>query len=230
MMAKEKDSLGAATPNDEMVNIQSNHSHFSDDSEKTQRADAKQNRKLILQAARKIFSEKGLSVPISEIARMAGIGIGTIYRHFPTKEALFDAVSISYKQKLTEEAKSLISHTDPGKAFFDFFSNTMEDGFTNRAARDAFRIGTFRARTEISGALLDLQSACADLLIRAQQEKAVREDIDIMDLFALMSGLLMIVDELEDVSDTSRFHHLLAIVFDGLRYKNTLPICGLLSK
>lgn len=218
-MAKGKQFLGAANTTDEMANMQSDHSCFSDDPEKTLRADAKRNRELILQAARKIFSEKGFSVQISEIARMAGIGIGTIYRHFPTKEALFDAVSISYKQKLTKEAKSLINHTDPGKAFFDFLSGIMEDGFTNRAARDAFRIGTFRARTEISGALLDLQSACADLLTRAQQAKAVREDINIMDLFALMSGLLMIVDELEDVSDTSRFHHLLSIVFDGLRYK-----------
>lgn len=218
-MAKKKYSSGAATTTGETANAQSYQLCFPDDSEKMLRADAKHNREQILQAARKAFSEKGLSVQVTEIARMAGIGIGTIYRHFPTKEALFDAVSISYKQKLTEEAKSLISHTDPGKAFFDFLTGIMEDGFTNRAARDAFRIGTFRARTEISGALLDLESACDDLLTRAQQATVVREDINIMDLFALMSGLLMIVDKLEDVSDTSRFHHLLSIVFDGLRYK-----------
>lgn len=220
-MAKKRVPLGAETPADGIVNMQSDHSRFSDDSERALRADAKQNRELILQAARKIFAEKGLSVPISEIARQAGIGIGTVYRHFPTKEALFDAVSVSYKQKLTEEARSLINHTDPGRALFDFFSGIMEDGFTNRAARDAFRIGTFRTRTEISGALLDLESACADLLTQAQQAKAVREDLNIMDLFALMSGLLMVVDELENVSDTNRFQHLLAIIFDGLRYKNT---------
>ncbi len=218
-MAKKKYSSGAASATDETANVHSDHLRFSDDSEKMLRADAKHNREQILQAARKAFSEKGLSVQISEIARMAGIGIGTIYRHFPTKEALFDAVSISYKQKLTAEAKSLINHTDPGKAFFDFLSGTMEDGFTNRAARDAFRIGTFRVRTEISGAMLDLESACDALLTRAQQAKEIREDINTTDLFALMSGLLMIVDELEDVSDTSRFHHLLSIVFDGLRYK-----------
>jgi hypothetical protein len=69
--------------------------------------------------------------------------------------------------------------------------------------------------------LLDFQSACAELLTRAQQAKAVREDIDIMDLFALMSGLLMVVDEPEDVSNKSRFNQLLSVVCDGLRYKNT---------
>ena len=219
-MLKKERSSGETYNADGTANVRPNNSRFSD-SEKTLRADAKQNREQILQAAHKIFAEKGLSVPISEIAREAGIGIGTVYRHFPTKEALFNAVNLSYKQKFTEEAKSLINHTDPGKAFFDFFSLIMEYGFTNRAVRDAFRIGTFRVRTATSGALLDFQSACADLLTRAQQAKAVREDIDIMDLIALMSGLLMVADEPEDVSNKSRFNQLMSVVCDGLRYKNT---------
>jgi AcrR family transcriptional regulator len=219
-MTKRKSSSGETCNTNENANVQSDNSRFSD-SEKALRADAKENREQILQAAHKIFAEKGLSVPISEIARQAGIGIGTVYRHFPTKEALFNAVNISYKQKFTEEAKSLINQPNAGKAFFDFFSLIMEYGFTNRAVRDAFRIGTFRVRTATSGVLLDFQSACADLLTRAQQAKAVREDIDIMDLIALMSGLLMVVDEPEDVPNKSRFNQLLSIVCDGLHYKNT---------
>lgn len=206
----------------EVANVQPDNSSFSD-SKKTLRADAKENREQILQTAYKIFAEKGLSVPISEIAREAGVGIGTVYRHFETKEALFNAVNISYKQKLTEEAKSLINHTDPGKAFYDFFFRVMEVGLTNKAVRDAFRIGTFRVRTATSGVLLDFQTACADLLSRAQQAKSVREDIDIMDLFSLMSGLLMAIEEPDSVSNGSSFNHLLSIVCDGLRYKNTLP-------
>ncbi|KLU63676.1 HTH-type transcriptional repressor BepR [Desulfosporosinus acididurans] len=82
-------------------------SNFADNT-KSLRADAKQNREQILKAAQKIFAEKGLSIPISEIASQAGVGIGTIYRHFPTKEALFEAVNISYKMQLTEEAKSYL--------------------------------------------------------------------------------------------------------------------------
>lgn len=82
-------------------------------------ADAKQNREQILNAAYKIFSEKGTSIPISEIARQAGVGIGTVYRHFPNKEALFEAVNINYKQQLTKRAKSLINNIDPGEAFFN---------------------------------------------------------------------------------------------------------------
>lgn len=217
-MAKKESTLGEIYNADETVNVKPDNSILSD-SKKPMRADAKQNKEQILQAAHKIFAEKGLSVPISEIARQAGIGIGTVYRHFPTKEALFSAVNISYKQKLAEEAKSLINHPDPDKAFFDFFSRVMEEGLTNRAVRDAFRIGIFRVRTATSGVLLDFQSAFADLLTRAQQAKAVREDIDIMDLITLMSGILMVAEEPEDVSSKNRFNQLLSIVCDGLRCK-----------
>ena len=221
-MTKRKSSSDKTYNANGAANVQPDNSRYSD-TEKTLRADAKENREQILQTAYKIFAEKGLSVPISEIAREAGVGVGTVYRHFPTKELLFNAVNISYKQKLTEEAKSFINHIDPGKAFFDFFYLTMEYGFTNRAVRDAFRIGTFRARTATSGVLLDFQSACANLLTRAQQSKAVREDIDIMDLFVLMSGLLMVVDEPEDVSNKSRFTQLMSVVCDGLRWSNRNP-------
>ena len=186
--------------------------------EKPLRADAKQNREQILQAAHKVFAEKGLSVPISEIAREAGTGIGTVYRHFPTKEALFSAVISSNKQQLTEEAKAFIKQADPGKAFFDFLSLIMEEGFTNLAVRDAFRIGTFRVRAATSGVLLDFQLACAEILTRAQKAKAVREDIEVIDLIALMSAILMVADEPEGIPDRNRFNQLLSIVCDGLRY------------
>ena len=221
-MTKENSSSGKTYNANKTANVQPDNSRISD-SEKTLRADAKENREQILQTAHKIFAEKGLSVPISEIARQAGLGIGTVYRHFPTKEALFNAVNISYKQKFAEEAKSLVNHTDPGKAFFDFFYRVMEEGFTNKAVRESFRIGTFRARSATSGVLLDFQLACSDLLSRAQQAKTVREDIDIIDLFVLMSGLLVVVDEPEDVFNRGRFNLLRSIVCDGLRYKNTLP-------
>jgi len=220
LMSKKKSSSGETYNTNETANVQPDNSHISD-FEKPLRADAKENKEQILQTAYKIFSEKGLSVPISEIAREAGVGVGTVYRHFQTKEALFNAINISYKQKLTEQAKSLINHAEPGKAFFDFFFRVMEECFTNRAVRDSFRIGTFRVRAATSGVLLDFQLACADLLTRAQQAKAVREDIDIMDLFVLMSGLLMVVDEHEGVSNRNKFNQLLSIVCDGLCYKET---------
>ncbi|WP_088225116.1 TetR/AcrR family transcriptional regulator [Desulfosporosinus sp. FKB] len=198
---------------------QPNEDNFGDHS-KPLRADAKQNREQILKAAQKIFAEKGLSIPISEIANQAGVGIGTIYRHFPTKEALFEAVNISYKQRLTSEAKSLMNHVDPGKAFFDLFSRVLDEGFTNRAWKDAFKSGALISETANSDVLQDFQSAIANLLTRAQQAKAVREDIDVQDLSTLLFSLLLALEQQGSASDIDRFHRLVSIAIDGLRCKD----------
>lgn len=179
------------------------------------RANAKQNKEQILNAAYKIFSEKGLSIPISEIARQAGVGIGTVYRHFPNKEALFEAVNISYKQQLTKEAKSLINNIDPGKAFFDFFIHIMKDGLTNKALKDALNTKMLN-----SDVLQNFQSAFANLLTRAQQAKAVREDIDIKDLITIMMGFLHAIEKRKNDLDVSRFDKLISIIIDGLRYND----------
>jgi len=216
-MAKKKSPSGESYHMNEGANKLPDHL----DPEKVLRADAQENREQILQTACKLFAEKGLVVPISTIAREAGIGVGTVYRHFPTKEALFNAINVGYKQKFIEEARALINAADPGKAFFDFFFHVMEECFTNRALRDSFRIGAIRLRKATSGVWLDFQLACADLLTQAQHAKAVREDIDIMDLFVFMSGLLTVADEPDDVSNQSRFNQWMSIVRDGLGYQST---------
>jgi AcrR family transcriptional regulator len=210
-MLKKKHSLNKT------ANIPHPNDHNFTDSSKSLRADAKQNREQILEAARKIFTEKGLSIPIGEIAQQAGVGIGTIYRHFQSKEALFEAVYVSYKQQLTEDAKSLANNSDPGKAFFDFFSHIIEDGFNNKALKDAFKSLTF-TRTANVGVVKDFQSAFANLLTRAQQSKAVREDIDIKDLITLMIGLMLAIEQRKGDLDIRRFSRLISIVNDGLRY------------
>ncbi len=198
------------------VNKAENIPQPDDNNSKSLRADAKQNKEQILDAAYKIFSEKGTSIPISEIARQAGVGIGTVYRHFPSKEELFEAVNVSYKQKLTKRAKSLINNIDPGEAFFNFFTHIIEDGFTNKALKDALNTGM--ADFDV---LQDFQSTFSTLLTKAQQAKAVREDIDIKDLITLMMSLLFAIEERKDDLDTERFNKLMSIVSDGLRYKDT---------
>lgn len=200
------------------VSISPSNDYIFDDNSKSLRADAKQNLEKILDAAYKIFAEKGLSIPISEIAREAGVGIGTVYRHFPNKEALFKAVTISYKQQLTEMAKSLANTPDPGKSFFDFFTFIMEDGFTNKILKDALKRSTFSTRMTNSNVLKDFKSACATLLTRAQQVKEVREDVDVKDLISLMTGILLSVEQDKVNSDKNRFNRLITIVCDGLRY------------
>ncbi|MBX4271694.1 TetR/AcrR family transcriptional regulator [Clostridium estertheticum] len=216
-MTKKECSWGETSNSEEIANVHPNNSRFYD-SEKPIRVDAKQNREKILEAALKIFTEKGMAIPIGEIAHKAGVGIGTVYRHFPSKEALLEAIYIIYKQQLTEDAKSLTNNSDPGKAFFDFFSNTMKDGFNNKALKDAFKSLTF-TRTANAGVVQDFKSAFANLLAKAQQSKAVREDIGINDIITLMMGLLQAIDQRKGDLDISRFNKLISIVSDGLRYK-----------
>src|SRR5580693_1548480 len=84
------------------------------------RSDAVKNRQRILQAAEEIFATEGLSVPIDTVAERAGVGVGTLYRHFPTKEALFEAIVMARLDILLEIAKSYAAADDPGAALFSF--------------------------------------------------------------------------------------------------------------
>ena len=101
------------------------------------RADARRNRARILAVAVQAFATEGLSVPVQEIARRAGVGTGTVSRHFPTKEALFEAILLSRAGQLTEEATALLGDTDPGAAFFGFFSRLIGEGAANLGLAEA---------------------------------------------------------------------------------------------
>src|ERR1700749_2405710 len=81
------------------------------------RADARRNRSRVLDAARGAFASDGLAIPLDEIARRAGVGPGTVYRHYPTKDALFAAVVADRLERLTEQARQLQATLDPGQAF-----------------------------------------------------------------------------------------------------------------
>src|SRR3954447_4416845 len=81
------------------------------------RADARRNRQRVLEAAESAFAGEGISVPIDEIARRAGVGAGTVYRHFPTKDALLHAILAIRVERMTEEAHAAARAPDPGAAF-----------------------------------------------------------------------------------------------------------------
>jgi len=87
---------------------------------KALRADAARNRDALLTAARHRFARDGFDVPVEEIAQQAGVAVGTVYRHFPTKDALVDAVIERAFTELADEAEAALSAADPGAAFFAF--------------------------------------------------------------------------------------------------------------
>ena len=180
----------------------------------TVRADARRNRARVLQVAIDAFASEGLSVPVHEIARRAGVGTGTVSRHFPTKEALFQAIVSSIAQQLVERARHLSATEDPGAAFFGFFTAMVEEGATNRGLADAFAGVGFDVEAAASAADHDVMGALRDLLGRAQRAGAVRADVDAADVKALMVGCLARERPTADAHARAR---MVAVVCEGLR-------------
>ncbi|MEV6829230.1 TetR/AcrR family transcriptional regulator [Amycolatopsis sp. NPDC051102] len=173
------------------------------------RADARRNRAKVLAAAEEAFALDGLAVPLDDIARLAGVGAGTVYRHFPSKEALFQAVVLDRIQQFAEEARALATADEPGAVFFDYFVRVIRQASLNRAICDALAESSGHAFK--AGAGDEFRAAFAELLARAQAAGAVRADIDGDDLRALIVGCLAV----ERYAPGTE--HLLRVVLDGLR-------------
>jgi AcrR family transcriptional regulator len=154
------------------------------------RADARRNREKVLRVAIEVFAAEGLSVPVHEIARRAGVGTGTVSRHFPTKEALYHAIVLDRIERLVGTARELAADADPGAAFFEFFAVMVEAGATNRGLAEGLAGAGFDVEAAASGAEQDLMGVWRELLHRAQEAGAVRDGVDIADVKALMVGCL----------------------------------------
>jgi AcrR family transcriptional regulator len=170
------------------------------------RADAARNRENVLRAARDAFAESGYGVPLDEIAARAGVGPGTVYRHFPTKEALFEAVVTARVQDLVADARARADAANPGDAFFGFLARIAAESAAKRDLPDAI---------SITGSLREELLAALDVLLRhAQQANAVRADVRTQDLIVLFKGVFA---SLADISDPARRDLVFAVLADGLR-------------
>ncbi|GGU81219.1 hypothetical protein GCM10010211_54150 [Streptomyces albospinus] len=156
------------------------------------RADARRNRALVLQAARSAFEERGLRVPLGEIARRAGVGAGTVYRHFPSKEALFKASIRDRMRLFADTATDLSDVDDPGGVFFRFLASVVRLAARNRALCDALEAagedGPVSSDQASRGPEREFVAALGVLLVRAQEAGAVRADVELEDLRVLLVG------------------------------------------
>jgi AcrR family transcriptional regulator len=181
--------------------------------ERALRADARRNRERVLDAARRAFAEQGYAVPLDEIAAAAGVGPGTVYRHFPTKEALFEAVSVANVEELAADARARAEADDPDAAFAGFLDRMAEQALAKRNLPDAFAgAGT----DAVAEAVAEMHDALGVLLVKAQEAGGIRRDVTVADLVALLKGLLYAV---RGDPDPDIRHRLLAVVRDGLRPK-----------
>lgn len=177
------------------------------------RADAQRNRERVLDAARAAFAAEGLSVPLDEIARHAGVGPGTLYRHFPTKEALIEAVVHDRLQGLAAEGAALRDAPDPGAAFFAFLDRLAAEAGPKRDLFDALASAGVEIGPAVTSAAGDLRAQIACLLARAQRAGAVRTDIGSAELTALLSGMLFSMRSRPDTDQAL----VLSVFLDGLR-------------
>ena len=180
------------------------------------RADARRNRERVLRTAQQAFATDGLGVPLDEIARRAGVGPGTIHRHFPTKDALYLAVATDMLQQLVAQAKALAATGDPA-ALFTLLSQMMASGAENVAVKSALAAAEFDLRTAAPDVAADLTRHVADLLDRAQTAGAVRRDLTTGEVMALVAGALAAIRHAGVETSRQRSAHIARIILDGLR-------------
>jgi AcrR family transcriptional regulator len=184
--------------------------------EKPLRADALRNRRRVLEVAQEVFATEGLAVPIDEVARRAGVGVGTLYRHFPTKEALFAAVVLSRLEAAVADAQDRLGSPEPGPAFFGFIEQLVRHASSKKDLLEALGATGSEFKASFGDAKNELRAALAKLLARAQRAGAVRRDATVADVFALIYGPFAAIGRDTDPKARAR---LLSIVCDGLRAK-----------
>ena len=190
-----------------------------------QRADARRNRARILQVAFGAFATEGLSVPVAEIARRAGVGTGTVSRHFPTKQALFEAILLDRTEFLAGQAARLAAAADPGEAFFEFFALVIAEGAANLGMAQALAGAGFDLDATARRTGFDVLGALDELLARAQRAGAVRSDINTADVKALITGCLA---RTADTADPAARDRMISIARQGLQ--SSLPARSLSSR
>jgi AcrR family transcriptional regulator len=152
------------------------------------RADAERNRRRVLDAAQAAFGERGLDVGVAEIAERAGVGRGTLFRNFPTKDDLIAAIVVERMHEAAVSGRRLLDAEDPGEAVFDFLQEIVGRQQVDRALFDA--VGdSWLANEGIRAAHAEVIGTLDELLGRAQQAGAVREDVGAMDVLLLLKGV-----------------------------------------
>jgi AcrR family transcriptional regulator len=177
------------------------------------RADAARNRARLLESAYETFAAEGLAVPIDEIARRAGVGAGTVYRHFPTKEDLFRAVVDSRIRHIIDAGRALLDVPGPAEALFAFLRSMVLDwGATDQGLVEALAGLGIDVDSVAPDADADFRGLLGELLTAAQRAGTVRPDVDVAEIKTLMVGC-----QAMQGYDHARAARVTDVVIDGLR-------------
>jgi len=176
------------------------------------RVDAAKNRERILDAAETTFAAEGVSAPIDAVAQRAGVGIGTVYRHFPTKEALFEAIVTARIDELCASTRQLAEgEQPPGEAVFTFLREFGRQASAKQDLFDAMDAAGVDIKSTCAASVEDLTGGIDVLLERAKVAGAVRDDVTTAEVMALIVGAC------HSKQDDLVCQRMVEIVCDGIR-------------
>lgn len=175
------------------------------------RADAERNRDRVLEAARALFAESGYDVQMSEVARAAGVGIGTLYRKFPTREALIEAIAEHRAADIVATARRLTDTDDPAEGMARFLHHVGEVLSDDRGMSEVIEkaMGSSESREETREALLAI---AAELIDRARARGTVGQEVTTGDVNMIICGLAAVIRNA--AGDWRRY---IEVALDGLR-------------
>jgi AcrR family transcriptional regulator len=177
------------------------------------RADAKRNRERVLAAAREVFAKYGLDAQMDDVARTAGLGVGTVYRHFPTKEAVVEAVALAGYEEMCAIARKALEEQDPWAAFSGFM---WEGARLHRRDRAQCELHGTRPDVvqRVAGDKHELLGMVAELIARGQEAGVLRADLSKDDMPILWCSLGAAQQRSAEDAGWERY---LTLVLDGLR-------------
>lgn len=186
------------------------------------RADARRNRDRLVEAARAVYAERGLDAPLDEIARRAGVSIGTLYNRFPTREALVDAALADRIAATARFAERALAYEDPWAGLTYFLERICEMQSADRGYRDLAG-GAVPGSAEARRALGDGYRQMARIVARAQEAGVLRADVTLADLAFVCWGHAGTVAATAHVAPDAWRRHL-GLVLDGLRAEGAHPL------
>ena len=186
------------------------------------RADAARNRDKLLVAAVQVFGERGLDAPLEEIARRAGVSIGTLYNHFPTRETFFDAIFPERLAALDRIAEAALEDPDPWNGFTGFLEGLFALQAEDHGLNDALA-RRFPASPEVNDACHRGFRHAADIIARAKESGRLRADFEPQDLATVIWAMSQVIRESMEVAPQA-WRRCLAFFLDGLRADAAHPI------
>lgn len=177
------------------------------------RADARRNYERLIVAAREAVAERGADASLEDIAKRAGVGIGTLYRHFPSRQELLEAVYRDGISDLCERGAEILRRDGPDVAFAEWLRALARHGTEKRGLAAA--MNNSLDGEVVSWCRASMMRTGGALLAAAQQSGAIRTDVDLSDLFKTVHGLVLATESLPDREE--RVDRMIGILLDGLR-------------